>query len=466
MAFSFASLFARPADPDMGADDEFARESAQLTTLKQEALGLAKELAASENREPNLTDYFRSALSMTERAEEMGLRWDGRVIANLSNLTLDGFTVRKADIYPDAQQRADMRDVMPAREKREGVTAMRDMHDLDGDGAVADFYTEVQAQLRCDHTKFLNCTFQPATTLEIVDNGRGAQFGNVTFDGMGAEDTLTLGSGKHGGTEKFHGVHFKNIQGGTVVVNDYAIVNDLYLEGQTTALHIGGRAQVNDLHADGAHIVKLSADPGARIERAVFNGATIDLASDLTGSVWTNAEFKNANLRDVNFAGATLSGAHFEGTDLKGVNFKGARLSNVSFQDTELAGVDFTSAQLHNIRIIGTDPITGQATNQRVDSHEQLAAVIRQQESFKAAGLIGSGVLAPQLASIGLATEPAPATVSASEQQAPAASVIPTRIAFAGNVTLDDVALSKTIAEMARPESPDKGAEGFSRSLA
>jgi len=253
-------------------------------------------------------------------------------------------------------------------------------------------------------------------------------------------------------------------------VNDYAIVNDLYLEGQTTALHIGGRAQVNDLHADGAHIVKLSADPGARIERAMFNGATIDMASDLAGSVWTNAEFKNANLRDVNFAGATLSGAHFEGTDLKGVNFKSARLSNVSFQDTELASVDFTGAQLHNIRIIGTDPITGQPTNQRVDSHEELAAVIRQQESFKVAGLIGSNVLAGQLASIGQAAQPshAPALASVRVEAAPAANVQePTRIAFGGDATLADIgAANRAILEMQRnPETVARETEGYALSL-
>lgn len=342
------------------------------------------------------------------------------------------------------------------------------------DEAIDHFYTEVQAQLRCDHTKFLNCTFQPATTLEIVDNGRGAQFGNVTFDGMGPEDTLTLGSGKHGGTEKFHGVHFRNIQGGTVVLNDYAIGNDLHLEGQTVSLEIRQHAQVNDLHAEGASIVRLSAGNGSRMERAIFDGATIHAASDLGGSVWTNAEFKNANLRDVDFAGATLSGAHFECTELKGVNFKGARLSNCSFRDTELAGVQFEHAQLHNIRIIGTDTISGQATNHRVDSHEQLAAVIRQQESFKAAGLIGSGVLAPQLASIGQAAQPAPtpALASSSVETAPAASVQePTRIAFGGEVSLADAdigAANRAILEMQRnPQTVAlEAAEGFSRSLA
>jgi hypothetical protein len=124
------------------------------------------------------------------------------------------------------------------------------------------------------------------------------------------------------------------------------------------------------------------------------------MASDLAGSVWTNAEFKNANLRDVNFRGAHLSGAHFQGSDMEGVSFAGARLSNVSFQDVSLSGVDFAGAQLHNVRILSTDPLTGQAQNLRVDSAEQLAEIVRRQESFAMAGAIGANVLAPEIASI------------------------------------------------------------------
>lgn len=394
---------ARSVEPEVSDID---REAQQLQSLKQTALDTAKQMAADEGRVPNMTDYFRSALSLSEQAQEQGLQWNARVIADISGLTLDGFTVRKQDIYPTAEQRADMRDVLPGRAASEatpgaeGVGAQRDLYDLDGDQAVSDFYTEVQAQLRCDNTKFLNCTFHPATTLEIVDNGRGGKFGNVTFDGMERGETLTLGSGKHGTGEVFHDVHFTNIQGGTIVVNDYATVGNLHLEGQTTALEIRGRAQVNDLHANGAHIVHLTAGVGARIERAVFEGATIDMASDLAGSVWTNAEFKDANLRDVNFRGAHLNGAHFQGSDMEGVSFAGARLSNVSFQDVSLSGVDFAEAQLHNVRILSTDPLTGQAQNLRVDSAEQLAEIVRRQESFAMAGAIGANVLAPEIASI------------------------------------------------------------------
>lgn len=112
MAFSITSLFSREQAP---AIDPLAHENAQLLALKHEALANAHALAKSENRAPNLTDYFRSALSLTERAETAGVQWNARVIADLSNLTLDGFTIRKEDIYPDAQQRAAMRDVMPVK---------------------------------------------------------------------------------------------------------------------------------------------------------------------------------------------------------------------------------------------------------------------------------------------------------------------------------------------------------------
>lgn len=58
------------------------------------------------------------------------------------------------------------------------------------------------------------------------------------------------------------------------------------------------------------------------------------------------ADFREANLRNVNFSGAGLQKARFEEADLRDANFTGAELSDTSFWAADLRGVDFTEAKL------------------------------------------------------------------------------------------------------------------------
>ena len=64
--------------------------SRALFDRKAQALGMARATAEAEGRAPNLTDYWRAALTMPE------LEGNARMISDLSGQTLDGFTVKAA----------------------------------------------------------------------------------------------------------------------------------------------------------------------------------------------------------------------------------------------------------------------------------------------------------------------------------------------------------------------------------
>lgn len=236
-----------------------------------------------------------------------------------------------------------------------GIESMNDMQDLDGNGkidvaAVDAFYSDVESQFSAIGASFTNVTFRPATSFSLVEHASNATYGKVTFDGLTDGQNVSLGSGQHGAQERFYDVKFDNVCGGEIRINDYAIVNNLDVRGQQCSLTIGGRAQLNDLHAEGAHFLHLTAEPGAQIVRGNFKDTIIDMASHLDGSIWRNCEFDGATLRDVNFRGAQLAETHFVNCDMAGVDFTGARLSNCSITG-DISKINAANAYFHNVTI-------------------------------------------------------------------------------------------------------------------
>lgn len=271
-----------------------------------------------------------------------------------------------------------------------GVEQFDDFYDLDGNGA-AGFYSTVESQINFSGTTFTNVTFRPATSFNVVEHAQNAVYGNVTFDGLEAGQQVTLGSGQHGAQERFYNVNFENVSGGEIRINDYAIVNNLDLHGAECALSVGGRAQLNDLHAEGAHFLRLSAEPGAQIVRGSFDGTTIDMASELSGSIWRNCEFNNATLRDVDLHGAQLTDTHFVGTDLTGVNFAGARLSNCSISGTDIASINAQGAHFHNVSVEVNGRVHTVNSAEQFQALQQAGAIGRSM----AASFEGFGLSAP-----------------------------------------------------------------------
>lgn len=91
---------------------------------------------------------------------------------------------------------------------------------------------------------------------------------------------------------------------------------------------------------------------GCKIERRT-NCEGLDLSGvDLAGYRATGhspavlADFRNSNLRNINFTDAELQKAKFDEADLRGANFTGAQLSESSLYAADLRGADFTDAIL------------------------------------------------------------------------------------------------------------------------
>jgi uncharacterized protein YjbI with pentapeptide repeats len=103
---------------------------------------------------------------------------------------------------------------------------------------------------------------------------------------------------------------------------------------------------------------------GADCTRAIFAGATLGGGPDRLAAVFAkaylfNADFTDAQLSGVNFAGAYLYGgsASVSGATMPGVNFAGAYLTSLDLSNVRgknLAGAVFDGACLLNCNLTGT----------------------------------------------------------------------------------------------------------------
>jgi uncharacterized protein YjbI with pentapeptide repeats len=376
---------------ELQEDAQLKNETTALFDYKRQALEMAHDAAAArgDGSKPTMTDYFIAAqqLGETQRHEmaSKGIKWNPRVIADLSGQSIDGFQINKSDMQPrhEVLQMAMLRAASTARENgtkakmsdvlkevqriqingekidgsseavglmQKGIESLEDAMDLDGNATIG-FYEAIDQHANFKGTVFSNVSFHPAGTLmRDGENGvaltDGASFSNVVFDGMTPDDTLSLKRGD------YVNIQFRDIRGGNIEIADGTQVDGMDIRGAQASLSIG-RASVSRLDARGAHLVHLEASPGAEINQATFAGATIDMASSLDGSVWKHVQFSDANLVDVNMAGATLSNVHFTNTSLDGLNLAGASLTNVTFQGSDVANVDFSGARLSNVTVNG-----------------------------------------------------------------------------------------------------------------
>lgn len=310
-----------------------------------DALSLARQTAEADGRQPNLTDYWHAAM------QQPALQQNPRMIADLSGMTLDGFVIRAEDLTPNAQTRA----------------VMGDLYDLDGDGqinaeAVDNFFREARTHMNFNNVQFHNVTFQPATTLEIFAHAQGAQFANITLDGLGAGETLTIGTnGQPGATrESYSNVRLINDQGGIIHVNSNATVNGLFLENGNTVLEVAPGGRVNGLNVN-SETVSLQMQSMGELFLPSFDNANFTPASSMNGAIIRGNPmdasfhgFRNSNLNGLNFDNANISGIDFQGCNLSDACFNGARLSSVTFSsDMDLSAANFSGLRhAHNVQIM------------------------------------------------------------------------------------------------------------------
>lgn len=366
------------------ADDGLSNETLLIQNARETAMGLAHATAAAENRQPNLTDYWHAAMLQPE------LQGNPRMIADLSGMTLDGFVIRAEDLTPNAQTRA----------------VMGDLYDLDANGeinveAIDNFFREASTHMNFNTVQFHNVTFQPATTLEIFAHTQGAQFANITLDGLGAGETLTIGtSGQPGANrESYSNVRVINDQGGIIRVNGNATVNGLVLENGNTVLDVAPGGRVNGLSVN-SETVSLQMQSMGELFLPSFDNANFTPASSMCGAIIRGNPmdaafhgFRNSNLNGLNFANANISGIDFQSCDVTGAMLDGARLSNVTFS----SDMDLTAASMnglrsaHHVQILDTN---GRVVETLNDTSALLAYVARQQEAKEQ----NNGVFVPVVA--------------------------------------------------------------------
>lgn len=348
-------------------NESLNQASMLIHQARETALSQARATAEAEGRQPNLTDYWHAAMLQPD------LQQNPRMVADLSGMTLDGFVIRAEDINPNAQTRA----------------VMGDIYDLDSNGeinveAIDDFFREASAHMNFNNVQFHNVTFQPATTLEVFAHAHGAQFANITLDGLGAGETLTIGTGgEQRGTnrESYSNVRVINDQGGIIRVNSNATVNGLMLENGNTVLEVaaGGRVNLLDVNNE---TVSLRMQPMGELFLPSFDGANFTPASTLAGAIIRGNPmdaafhgFRNSNLNGLSFENANISGVDFAHCNVNGTNFSGARLSSVTFSQE----MDLTAAKLdglravHNVQIMDSEGRVVRTLNDTNDLRSYIA---------------------------------------------------------------------------------------------
>ncbi|MDX2095370.1 MAG: pentapeptide repeat-containing protein [Alphaproteobacteria bacterium] len=376
----------------------FEAQKGALFAYKREALELAQKTAQErgDGSRPTMTDYFIASQTVgalhADAMANQGIQWTAKVIADLSGQRIEGFQINKADMEPPENLRMlatlratetartqgrkatlpDMlmalQDIQQSGERIPSIESLKDTMDLDGNHAISNFFADIDHHAKFEGTIFSNVSFHPAGTL-MRDGESGvaltedASFEQVTFDGMGADDTVKLAKGT------YTDIAFSNIKGGTIEIADGTQVDGMNIRGAQASLRIG-HASLSNLDATNAHIISLTAAKGAQISQATFVGATIDMASALEGSVWKNITFKDANLVDVGMKGATLQGVTFTNTNLKGLDLRGATLSNVMVDGKPIV----SPSQLANLGV-EVDEKTVASASRELLQNAQLAQI-------------------------------------------------------------------------------------------
>lgn len=375
MAFGLSMLFGASASVDP-AVEALTQEQAALSAAKAEAIDRARATAKEQGRQPTMTDYLQSAMAMPELGQ------NAAVIANLSGQTLDGFLIRKEDLELTAQHAAkDLGQFFPgqqesqqeATEQREGIRAVNNVYDTNADGkinveAISKFCDETKGHWKFDGACFHGCTFQPATTLEVLNHAVGATYADITLCGLEPGEVLTIGTMETGNgkaREVFSNVKLRNAENetgghyGTIRIAANCTLNGFSAEGGRAEIVIAPGGQINQCTADN-ETLSLKAHPGSKMFLPCFNEVNFTPDSGMSGvnmqgDIMSDRTygFTKSNLNGMNFDRCNISGIAFESTDLTGATFRNAqRIADCVFKDvTGLETVAFDHAHVHNVTI-------------------------------------------------------------------------------------------------------------------
>ncbi len=321
---NIARAFTAPSGNSAAELNALDKEAQQFFAYKAQAIAQARA-NAKLGELPSLEDYRTACIAIGAENNLDPEKWNASAMADLSGQDLSGFKLSK-----------DMSNLM----------------DLDSDGAISQFYSNVQLY---DAT-LDNCYVQPATSFnEQLAHARSRN--SMTFDGMsdhnaqGEKDKFTFPGGP---SDK---ITLVNVHGGEITFSPNSQVTDLRISGLSTAITVRENASIDKItinyepgkEADDVtrdpnqpapegqfRILTLNMGKGAKIANSDLSGAIIDMASNLQGAEFQNVTF-SPNIKHVDFTGATL----------KNVTISG------KVGDGELSGVDFSGATIDNLKING-----------------------------------------------------------------------------------------------------------------
>lgn len=381
--FSFLNLGAVTGGLGLGTPAPAERTPAEnLFELRRQALETAKRNAEGENppRKPTMLDYYQSALTLSDQARELGVTWNAATIADLSGQRLDGFDMRLAHMRLPAEGTPERAAVMEEMrgfvrpdhipQRPQGVDAMVDAMNLDGDNAIGAFFAAAEGHLRFDRTIFTNTNFHPATTLRLMENAVGAQFANVNLYGIEEGESLVLGTPRGAAeNERYRNVTVHSANGGTVHVNGNAIVDGLTIHNGHPVLEVASRGQVNNLiinpqqrgqenSAPVTTLLTLRLEENAKLWRPQLNDVTLSPDSNLEGGIIEGnvgmdghfTGFRRVNMQGVSFDGAQIIALTFEDANMRGASFEGAGMRRLVINgQADLSESDFARAHLHDV---------------------------------------------------------------------------------------------------------------------
>ncbi len=268
-----------------------------IRKLQQEALEKARKDPGGDGGRITLLDYYKAADTIIQR-ENQRLAQEGAPREALLKLSyLVDFRGQKLE---------------GIEFRREHLTELEKLYNQHNFTPGA--FDEVERGLAFNRAELANVTFIPATALEAlgVDRGSHVRLENATFDGMKHGEVLIIKASPDGTPHR--DIHFRNIQGGTLALEEGAMVKDVHAQGAVMHITMGDRSQLTNLHTDHAtRIISIAAAPGAVIEGARLTGTTIAPGSSLAGTTWRDVELNEVNLKDVDFSGAELRGVTIDG---------------------------------------------------------------------------------------------------------------------------------------------------------
>lgn len=368
MSFLSPSANAMVDDPQAVS---LAREGDRIAQAKQDALEQARQAAHDRvaqleqerghrltekeleqlgmPQKPTLADYYSACADIGEQYGFTQEEWNPKVIANLNGQNLNGFKISE----PQKQKAYNL--------PQEKPVVKHDYYNLDSDGAINDFYTNVSF----NEANLKNCFVEPATSFN-EELARAASLDNVTFNKMGMvdgqPDKFVFGQGEYkdikltnvnGGALEFHGsqVDGLDMQGAKVAA---IIIGDPKAQDPNKTQHVS----INNLNAQDAHVVNIQQAPNTKgeINHADFKNATVDAASNMQGITLRDVKFKHTNLGHVDLSGANLVNVKFKDCDTKHLDLQGATLNHVKFKEIkkeDLKHINMTGARLQDVSING-----------------------------------------------------------------------------------------------------------------